>query len=206
VRYLSIRNFDQYQHYKDRRPPWIKLHASVLDDYAFSCLQDASKAHLMLLWVLASKLDNRIPYDLAFLSKKLGATSAIDIEELVLHGFVDILQEDSAPLADRKHPAMPEAYTEETETQPPQKKISGGTPGCNGKGNRLLVAGELISRVRSIRNPSHPASILMLQFQSDFTNQEREVVKAAGIETILNTPPNSETSLRWQIAEMLGAA
>ena len=72
VRYLSVKNFAKHQHYKDRRPPWIKLHVEVLDDYAFACLQDASKAHLMLLWVLASKLDNRIPYDLSFLSRKLG--------------------------------------------------------------------------------------------------------------------------------------
>ena len=108
MRYLSIKNFAKHQHYKDRRPPWIKLHVEVLDDYHFSCLQDASKAHLMLLWVLASKMDNRIPYDLAFLSKKLGTTSPIDIEELVLQGFIELSQDDSTPLASRKQSAMTE--------------------------------------------------------------------------------------------------
>jgi hypothetical protein len=115
VRYLSVKNFTKHQHYKDRRPPWIKLHVEVLDDYAFSCLQDASKAHLMLLWVLASKLDNRIPYDLPFLTRKLGATSPVDVDELVLLGFIEVSQDDSRPLAGRKQTAMPETETE-TET------------------------------------------------------------------------------------------
>ena len=115
MRYLSVKNFAKHQHYKDRRPPWIKLHVEVLDDYAFACLQDASKAHLMLLWVLASKLDNRIPYDLSFLSRKLGCTSPIDIDELVLQGFIEVSQDDSKPLASRKQSAMPETETE-TET------------------------------------------------------------------------------------------
>lgn len=117
MRYLSIKNFAKHQHYKDRRPPWIKLHVEVLDDYAFACLQDASKAHLMLLWVLASKLDNRIPYDLAFLSRKLGTSSPIDVDELVVQGFIEVSQDDSTPLAPRKPSAMPEAETEaETES------------------------------------------------------------------------------------------
>lgn len=112
MKYLSIKSFDKHQHYKDRRPPWIKLHAEILDDYEFLCLQDASKAHLMLLWVLASKLDNRIPYDLTFLSRKLGTTSPVDVEELVLQGFVEVSQDDSKPLARRKQSAMLETETE----------------------------------------------------------------------------------------------
>ena len=60
---LSVKNFEQYQHYKDRKPPWIKLYNDVLDDYAFEVMPDASKAHLMLIWLLASRTDNRIPND-----------------------------------------------------------------------------------------------------------------------------------------------
>ena len=125
MRYLTIKNYSKHQHYKDRRPPWIKLHVEVLDDYAFACLQDASKAHLMLLWVLASKLDNRIPYDLPFLSRKLGATSPIDVEELVLQGFIEVSQDDGKMLAPRKQSAMPETETEtETETDSPLRSAA----------------------------------------------------------------------------------
>jgi hypothetical protein len=112
VRYLSIKNLAKRQHYKNRRPPWIKLHAEVLDDYHFGCLQDASKAHLMLLWVLASKSENRVPYDLDWIQQKLQATEPIDVEVLVLQGFVEVSQDDSKPLASRKQIVTTERETE----------------------------------------------------------------------------------------------
>jgi hypothetical protein len=119
MRYLSIKNLSKYQHYKDRRPPWIKLHAAIFDDYAFQCLQDASKAHLMLLWLLASQVDNRIPYDLDFICRKLGTTSPVDVEELILQGFIEVSQDDGKTLAERKQ--MPIVETE-TETDKETKK------------------------------------------------------------------------------------
>ena len=54
----------KYQHYKlMRNPPWIKLHASTLEDYDFGRLQDASKMHLCAIWLLASRTENKIPWD-----------------------------------------------------------------------------------------------------------------------------------------------
>jgi hypothetical protein len=112
MRFLSIKNYATYQHYKDRNPPWVKLHAKVLNDYQFSRLQDASKAHLMLLWVLASRHDNRIPYDLMWLTQQLGATSPIDVDELVAYGFIEVSGDDSKPLAPRKQSADVETERE----------------------------------------------------------------------------------------------
>lgn len=112
MRYISIKDFEKQQHYKDRRPPWIKLHAEILDDYQFLCLQDASKAHLMLLRLLASKLGNRIPYDPVFLFERLGATVQVDIQELEQQGFIELSEDDSKPLASRKQSAMLETETE----------------------------------------------------------------------------------------------
>jgi hypothetical protein len=105
VRHLSIKGFEKHQHYKNRNPPWIKLHRSTLSDYAFGCLQDASKAHLMLLWLLASGVENKIPYDLPWIQKQLGANEPIDVEELILQGFIEVGQDDGKPLADRKQNA-----------------------------------------------------------------------------------------------------
>jgi hypothetical protein len=93
-KWIEIKNWDKFQHYKDRNPPWIKLHSSILNDYDFLCLQDASKAHLMLLWVLASQTDNHIPSDLAFLEKRLCLTSKIKIDALQKLGFIRIVDED----------------------------------------------------------------------------------------------------------------
>ena len=41
-----VKNFGEYQHYKERNPPWIKIHSKILRDYTLAeCLQDASKLH-----------------------------------------------------------------------------------------------------------------------------------------------------------------
>lgn len=94
MRYLHIKNWSEFQHYKDRNPPWIKLHRALLDNYEFSRLPDASKAHLMLIWLLASQSDGRIPQDPQFLQDKLGLDKQPDLQMLVDEGF--LIMEQSA--------------------------------------------------------------------------------------------------------------
>ena len=52
---LKPKNWDKFQHYKDRCPPWIKLHRDILNDRVFANLPIASKALAPLLWLLASE-------------------------------------------------------------------------------------------------------------------------------------------------------
>ena len=55
---LKFRNWKQFQHFKDRRPPWIKLYRSLLDDHEWHLLDpDASKS-LVMMWLLASETDD----------------------------------------------------------------------------------------------------------------------------------------------------
>ncbi len=50
---LHPKNWQEFQHYKDRCPPWIKLHRDLLNDRLYMCLPVASKALAPLLWLLA---------------------------------------------------------------------------------------------------------------------------------------------------------
>lgn len=52
---LIPKNWTTFQHYKDRNPPWIKLHRDLLIDKEFMRLPLASKALAPLLWLLASE-------------------------------------------------------------------------------------------------------------------------------------------------------
>jgi hypothetical protein len=96
VRYLSIKNYERYQHYKSKindtatpsTPTWIKLHRSVLNDYEFNCLDDVQRLHLILIWLLASQLRNRIPDDAKWVRQQIHATSAVDLNSLVKAGFL----------------------------------------------------------------------------------------------------------------------
>lgn len=91
--YLSIPNWDDLQHYKDRTPPWIKLHNELLENYEFECLPDASKAHLLCIWLLASRTENKIKSDSRWIQRKIGANSDVDIDGLVKAGFLQLNQE-----------------------------------------------------------------------------------------------------------------
>jgi hypothetical protein len=88
MEYLRVKNWENYQHYKDRSPPWIKLHRAVLDDYEFAALADESKAHLMLIWIFASQREGRVPADPAFLQSKIGARSLPDLGSLTAAGWL----------------------------------------------------------------------------------------------------------------------
>lgn len=50
-----IKNWKKFQHFKDRRPPWIKLYRDILDNLEWFRLPDASKGVLVMLWLIASE-------------------------------------------------------------------------------------------------------------------------------------------------------
>lgn len=52
---ITPKNWSTFQHYKDRKPAWIKLHHGLLDDYTFARLPVASRALAPMLWLLASE-------------------------------------------------------------------------------------------------------------------------------------------------------
>lgn len=109
---LRVKGWEKFQHYKDRRPPWIKLYNEVLDDYDFGRLPDASKWHLIAIWLLASRTDNAIPDDERWLARMIGAHEPVDIQSLVSAGFVERYGDASTSLAKRSVFAMPETETE----------------------------------------------------------------------------------------------
>jgi 5-methylcytosine-specific restriction endonuclease McrA len=96
IEYVQVKDFDRFQHYKDRDPPWIKLYVRILQDYAFGTLPDAQKAHLMLIWVLASRMDNKIPKDPVFVKNQIGANATVDLDALMAAGFLQPWSESSA--------------------------------------------------------------------------------------------------------------
>ena len=129
MKYVSIKNFEQFQHYKDRSPPWIKLYNSLLDDYDFGCLQDASKLHLVMIWLLASRNDNRLPADPNWIARRINATEPVDVSALIEKGFLVMEQDASDVLADCKQVAIPER---ETERETEREKSADAPPSLNG--------------------------------------------------------------------------
>lgn len=105
ARHFRVRSFDKLQHYKDRAPPWIKLYGQMLDDYDVASLPDASKWHLVAIFLLASRTSNRIPWDEIWVASKIGARSPVDLQILLDRGFIEEIQDAPISVADRKHNA-----------------------------------------------------------------------------------------------------
>ncbi len=137
---MKVKNWTAFQHYKDRSPPWIKLHKNLLDDYEYQCLPVASRALAPMLWLLASESeDGSIPTDPKKIAFRLRMTEkeVVDaLKPLIEAGFVMV---DSDVLAECKRDAMPEreteTYKEETE------KRERGTNSAN-RGTRLAAEWE----------------------------------------------------------------
>lgn len=100
MRYLLVKNWRDHQHYKKRSPAWIKLHRAITEDYAFAALKDATKAHLMLIWVLAASTAGRVPHDPLFIAKRINAAERVDIEAMIDAGFL-IPEEGEQPMPEQ---------------------------------------------------------------------------------------------------------
>ena len=123
---LKPKNWAHFQHYKDRCPPWIKLHRDLLNNREFMRLPIASKALAPMLWLLASESkDGAFDGSLDELVFRLHITEKEykeGIKPLIDKGF---FLSDSELLAESKQDAIPER---ETETKREKKATSVATP------------------------------------------------------------------------------
>jgi hypothetical protein len=58
---MRIKNWHKFQHFKDRRPPWVKLYRDLLDDIEWHQLDALSAKVLVMLWLIASEDDGQLP-------------------------------------------------------------------------------------------------------------------------------------------------
>jgi hypothetical protein len=129
---LQPKNWAVFQHYKDRCPPWIKLHRDLLNDRSYMRLPIASKALAPMLWLLASESkDGVFDGSLDELVFRLHITPKEyqdGVKPLIDNDFFILV---SGVLAERKQVAIPEGEGEgegETETETKKKATSVACP------------------------------------------------------------------------------
>jgi len=126
TKYFRVKNWDRFQHYKDRNPPWIKLHNHLLDDYEFELLSDATKGHLLCIWMLASRTNNKLPYDQTWIKRKIGANSNVDLKILIDSGFIElqsVVHDASVALDSEEKRRDREEAEERREDLPPKAPV-----------------------------------------------------------------------------------
>lgn len=149
MKYIRICNWDKFQHYTKRNPPWIKLHISLLDNENFECLHNDSKVLLICLWLFAARKGNgNVPVNLAYLQRKLPVGKKVKLQPLIDAGFIEV---DSIVQASCAQSATPETETE-TETEGEGEK----TLCCNSDEFQLaqLLLDEILKRKKDFKHPN----------------------------------------------------
>lgn len=92
--YLRVKNWEKFQHYHNRpnAPYWIKMYPDLLMDFEFLKLKESDRYKLMAIWLLASKLRNKIPNDGPYVAKVIGS-SKVNLAVLVELGFLEAWDE-----------------------------------------------------------------------------------------------------------------
>jgi uncharacterized phage protein (TIGR02220 family) len=58
---MKIKDWDQFQHFKDRNPIWIKLYRTLLDNIEWHKLSGDDAKALVMIWLLASEKNGELP-------------------------------------------------------------------------------------------------------------------------------------------------
>jgi hypothetical protein len=60
--WLIVPQWDRFQHYHDRNPPWIKLYTKLLSNPEFLNLTCAERGLLMTIWIAYASNSGRLTY------------------------------------------------------------------------------------------------------------------------------------------------
>ena len=112
---MRIKNWDRFQHFKDRKPIWIKLYRDLLDDLNWHELDGKSAKALVMIWLIASEDLGKLPETktLAFRLRM----SEKETKEVVTKLSQWLEQDDINTISDGYQDDMPEKRREETDKE-----------------------------------------------------------------------------------------
>jgi hypothetical protein len=128
MKHFSICNWADKQHYKDRNPPWIKLYNDLLENYEFSLLSDKEKFHLVGIWILASRLKNKLPLDGKWIARKIDADSKVDLNRLIELEFIEVLADSKQDASKLQHKEDNSVPRERAETEQSRAEVDKDFP------------------------------------------------------------------------------
>jgi len=176
---MRIKNWEKFQHFKDRRPPWIKLYRDILDDFDwFNLDPDASKT-LIMLWLIASEDNNKsgeLP-DIKTICFRLRIEENKLIQQLkLLNHWIDT--DDINVISGRYQNDIPETETEtETETDIIDTNVSivsDGIPDCPHQDIIILFEKNLPMGVQPLSWDGARATTLKTRWREDKKRQSLE--------------------------------
>jgi len=112
-----IKNWGKFQHYKDRNPPWIKLHVGILQSEDWVMLDDAGKLLAIACMVIAARNNGEVPNNPAYIKRVAYLNKTPNLKPLLECGFLKIPLADASDCKQTQADACPETETYRTEEE-----------------------------------------------------------------------------------------
>lgn len=96
---LRIKNWSEFQHYKDRCPPWIKLHTRILSSKDWVTASDSERVLAIACMLIASQsMDGSFDWDPEYIQRVAYLKSKPNPDFLIKTGFLEVLQADASEM------------------------------------------------------------------------------------------------------------
>lgn len=121
--FISIVNWAQHQHYKDRNPPWIKLHRELLTSETWVSSSNEDRVLAIAIMMLAAECGNRVPANTRYIQRRAYLEKEPDLSGLIALKFIEIIEENdvaSKPQAS----ARPESENRDREREQKEEEDS----------------------------------------------------------------------------------
>lgn len=105
--HYRVCKLDEYQHYKDRSPPWIKLHRDMLTSNTWVTLDADGRVLAVACMLVAASTENKIPTEAAYMRRRAYLDKDPDFDALVRVGFVELVSDSNVLAEDRKQMLAP---------------------------------------------------------------------------------------------------
>jgi hypothetical protein len=140
--YIYIPNWDTFQHYKDRRPAWIKNYLDLLDNDAYLELSVFDRGVLHAIWMLVARVgQGRCSASAAYLQRQCRTPAGHmqrSLERLNQAGFIEV--RDSRALAI----VYPARTTEVEGSKEPKREIE------SARANGAAVNGSIAAHKKEV--------------------------------------------------------
>lgn len=118
MKYLSVSKFSEYQHYRNRKPPWVKFYVTLLDpQHPLNDLPIPTRYLFDRLLLLAAEWNNSIPND----SELIGKLTRMD-ERDCREGLAQLVKGRWLREKHTKRTASRPASTSASKSLPPERE------------------------------------------------------------------------------------
>lgn len=120
---LRVKNWSTYQSYKDRSPPWIRLHVKLLENFQYHRMSLEARALLPMLWLLAAKDEDPVSGLLRFGYEEIAFRlrwDALNVkkacDELVRFDFIENVTTEEKDLFSASYETVTDSLLQRTDT------------------------------------------------------------------------------------------